>query len=218
MSCRADSRCVQTCAANVYLSASSDADRRDLENPCISLDRPAKAGDRGVDVFVGGPRNAKFQSGCVIAGRHLQDFSPQLAVGDDDAGVVVAVDLREEQVDLTRDAGHAPRFDAVADVERSEHHQHDAGREVAECALERQAYGDAERAEDGNKARRGDAERRQHRDESEHENGVADGVANEECNRSVDTGRFLAEPHNGRVEKSRRHPAGAQDDDRADDA
>ena len=108
--------------------------------------------------------------------------------------VIVGVELAVEQIDLAHRADDAAGLDAVADMERPEQHQHDAGGEIAERALQRQADGDAERAQHGDEAGRGDAEGREHGAEGEDQHDVARAVGEEERDGAVDARRLLAQP------------------------
>ena len=74
--------------------------------------------------------------------------------------VIVGVQLAVEEIDLARRADDAAGLDPIADMERPEKHQHDAGGEIAERALQRKADGNAQRAQHGDEACRGDAESR----------------------------------------------------------
>src|SRR5277367_5267263 len=115
-----------------------------------------------------------------------------LPFGDDDARVIVAIDLRVEQVDHAGPAGDAAGLDAITDMEWPKQHQHDPGGEIAERALQREADGDAECAQDGDETRGGDAEGRQHGHEGEYQRRIADAVAEEEHHGAVDARRLLA--------------------------
>src|SRR5205823_5402055 len=155
----------------------------------------------------------------LVARRHLDDLAPQLAVGDDDPHVIVGVDLAVEQIDLANHADNAAAgLDPVEDVEGPEQHQHDAGGKVGERALERQANRDTERAQDGDEARRGDPEGRQHGAESQDQHGVARAVGQEQGDGAIDTRGALAQPDDESLEQARAPPAGDQNDDGADDA
>ena len=174
--------------------------------------------DRGLDVVAHRPGELELDPLGVVARRHLDDLAPQLAVGEDHPHVIVGVELAVEQVDLAHDADDAAGLDAVADMERPEQHQHDAGGEIAERSLQRQADGDAERAEHRDEAGGGDAEGRQHRAEGEDQDEVADRVRQEERDRAIDALGAHEHALHAAVQEARYPPAEQQDDDRADDA
>src|SRR5216683_516891 len=195
-----------------------DADVVHPDYAFVALDQVLQAGDGCTDIVVGWPRVEQIDTRRIIVARHAHDLAPQLAVGDDDARVVVAVDLRVEQVDHARLAGDAASLDAVADVERPEQDQHDPGSKIAERALQGESDGDAECTQDGDEARSGDAEGRQNRHEGEHQRRISHAVAEEEHHGTVDARRLFAEAHYRRIKKTRGHPSDDQDDDGAHDA
>src|SRR5216683_2463130 len=97
-----------------------DTDVVHSEHALVAFDQVLQAGDGGADIVVGWPRVEQVDSRRIIVAGHAHDLAPQLAVGNDDAGVIVAIDLRIEQVDHAGLAGDAAGLDAVADVERPE--------------------------------------------------------------------------------------------------
>ena len=70
-----------------------------------------------------------------------------------------------EQAYLLDGAGHRADLDILADTERPQHQQHDAGSDVLQRALQRQADGEADGADGGDDRRRLDAELAEHHDD-----------------------------------------------------
>lgn len=123
-----------------------------------------------------------------MVGDVLDRCPEDLAVGDDEAAVVEGVEGCSEQFDFVDSARLAGHVDHVAHVKRPEHEKHDAGGEVAERALERQADGDAGRADDGGEAGGFDAEGTQARQDHQHDDRPTGQLAEELGERFVDPG------------------------------
>src|SRR5262245_5313334 len=91
------------------------ADTRVTQHAPVALDDLFQPADGGAGIVVGRPGIVQRDPRCVVAAGHAHDLAPQLAVGDDDACVIVVVDLGVEEIDDAGRAGDAASLDAIAD-------------------------------------------------------------------------------------------------------
>src|SRR6267154_3035575 len=111
-----------------------------------------------------------------------------------------------------------PTLHLVADPEGPEDQQHDARRQVGERALQGEPDRQAGGADDGDEARRLDAELRQHREQSDGQDQVAREAAEEALQRRVEMRRPAEHPDHELVGFAREPQPDEQDDDRAERA
>ena len=144
--------------------------------------------------------------------------APDLSVGDQDLDVVGRGQLGDEQVDGLDGAGLSPGLDILPDLERAEQEQHDPRRQVAQRPLQGETDGQAGGAEDGDQARRLDAELGEHRQDDEDQDDVADQARQELAERHVHLLDLAQGPVDRPPHRAGDDPADDQDDQAADHA
>lgn len=155
-----------------------------------ALTRPAEGGADDLEVAGVGDADGDIGPAPGVVGDVFDGLAEDLAVGDDESAVVGGVDLGVEEVEVVDAAELAGDVDDVADFERAEEHEHDAGGEVAQRALHGQADGEAGGADEGCDGGDVEAEKPQAGDDAHDEDDPADDVAEEAAEGLVDLGFF----------------------------
>src|SRR5690606_38803042 len=113
---------------------------------------------RLVDVIHIGNAYQKLHSPAGMEAVVADRIAPHGGIWDDHLDIVRSRQLRREEADIRHGAPVTRDLDILADLERPEDQQHDAARDVTERPLKGKANRNAGGAENGNQARRLDAE------------------------------------------------------------
>jgi hypothetical protein len=141
----------------------------------------------------------------------LDDGAEDRAVGQDEASIVGRVHRGREEFDLVDLADRSTHVDDITDLERPEDEQHDAGREVAECALECKADGETGSTDDGGESGDAEAEVAEASEHREDEHGPLDRLGDELREGEVHLG--LAERLAGEAGRPAGDDPGDEDED-----
>ena len=138
-----------------------------------------------------------------------------LAVGDDDLEVVERRQFGDEEVERLDTANAAAGFDDVANAVGAKQQDHDAGGDVGERALQRQADRQGRRAEHGDDRSRANSELLQNRDQADHQHQVTGHRASEGLQGDVRRAAPRMDPAQGGAYESigpARQPEGDDED------
>ena len=141
---------------------------------------------------------------------------PDLGVGHLEINAVVGAHVGGEQADLVDGARQALGVDVVAGPEGAQEQQHDAGGDVLQRALERQADRQAAGGEQRDDAGGLDPELGQDRDQHEHQDAISHDAADHRLERIVDPRHPVQHPQHAALRPAGHRPADDQDRQRAE--